>query len=99
MELSPKKLFDQLQLDDDVFATASKTILRRRKSLPSFRKERSYSTLPLPRRNRKTTSDSRLTPEGAPEDTLETLENKNRLAHPAAFLDRSRSIRKAKVQI
>ena len=97
MDFSPKKFFDQLQLDDDVFATASKTLLRRRKSLPSFRRERSYSTLPLPRRNRKTTSDSRLTSDPVPEKAQATRQMKNIIMN-SATLDRSRSIRRAKVQ-
>ena len=106
MNISPRRLLEMRfslsiepthePTEENVFASVTRTMLRRRKSLPSFRRDgMNYSTLPLPRRERKaaSTSDSQL-PESGKE------QGKNFIAKRYhGTLDRSKSIRKAKVDI
>lgn len=98
---SPRRFLEKMihtesieNIKDDVFVEATKTVLRRRKSLPSFRRVNNgtYSTLPI-RRN-KYNSDSKL-----PEVENSTLENKPRKTSESVTLTRKPSLRKAKVYI
>jgi len=110
MNISPKRLFDRFlsgenQEDDQVFENpAPKTVLRRRKSLPSFRRGSgmNYSTLPLPIRRKAVTSDSRLpvvqNPENPESRKCQRKSSMSGMLH-SGTLDRSRSIRKAKVKL
>ena len=105
--ISPKRMLErfhsvaeQIEQDDgNVFVTASKSVLRRRKSLPSFRRGSgmNYSTLPLPIRRKATTSDTALPLTSCEARKCQRKTSMGMLS-VTGTLDRSKSIRKAKVK-